>query len=72
MKYLSGSSAFFSATTPVTEDLTWVERLSPYAWAYSESPLESGLGWGIAAVWGVAIVFTGAAALALRSRDVTG
>ncbi|WP_300590651.1 hypothetical protein [Microbacterium sp.] len=53
-------------------DLAWVERLSPYSWAYSESPLESGFGWGIAAVWAVAIVFTGAAALALRSRDIAG
>tara|TARA_B100000949_G_scaffold196376_2_gene181996 strand:- start:891 stop:1688 length:798 start_codon:yes stop_codon:yes gene_type:complete len=55
-----------------SEDLAWVERLSPYSWAYSEAPLESGFSWGIAAVWGVAIVLTGAAALALRSRDVTG
>ena len=55
-----------------SEDLRWVERLSPYSWAYSEAPLESGFAWGIAAVWGVAILFTGAAALALRSRDVTG
>ncbi len=55
-----------------SEDLAWVERLSPYAWAYSQTPLESGFSWGIAAVWGTAIVIAGAAAFALRARDITG
>ncbi|WP_344072198.1 ABC transporter permease subunit [Microbacterium sediminicola] len=55
-----------------SEELTWVERLSPYAWAYSGAPLENGLTWGIAAVWGVSLALLAAAALALRSRDVTG
>lgn len=55
-----------------SDDLSWVERLSPYSWAYAHTPLESGLGWGIAAVWGAAMLLTGAAALTLRARDVSG
>lgn len=55
-----------------SDDLAWVETLSPYSWAYATSPLENGFSAGIGALWGLAIVFVAGAVLALRQRDITG
>lgn len=56
-----------------SNDLEWMNAVSPYAWVYRQSPLAEGVdAAGLALTWGLAIVFVVAAALALRSRDLRG
>lgn len=55
-----------------SDDLAWVEWISPYSWAYRDTPLETGLSWGIGAVWGLAVLLAALSALVLRRRDITG
>lgn len=55
-----------------SEDLAWVERLSPYSWAYAGEPLSEGFSWGILAVWALALALMAGAAAALRARDLSG
>ncbi|GAA1858169.1 ABC transporter permease subunit [Microbacterium koreense] len=55
-----------------SDDLAWVETLSPYSWAYATSPLETGFSGGIAVLWALALVFVTGAMVSLRQRDITG
>lgn len=56
-----------------SDDLEWLNALSPYAWVYRQSPLAEGVDpAGLALTWGVAVVFVAASAVALRSRDLRG
>jgi ABC-2 type transport system permease protein len=54
-------------------DLEWLNALSPYAWAYRQSPLAEGVdAGGLALTWGIALALAAASALALRARDLRG
>jgi ABC-2 type transport system permease protein len=56
-----------------SDDLEWLNALSPYAWAYRQSPLAEGVDpGGLALTWGLAVVFVAASAVALRARDLRG
>lgn len=56
-----------------SDDLEWLQRLSPYDWAYGGSPITEGWDVGGLALLGVsAVLATGIATLALQRRDVTG
>lgn len=56
-----------------SSDLEWLDALSPYAWAYRQSPLAEGVdAAGLALTWGLAAAFASASALALRARDLRG
>lgn len=54
-------------------DVEWLQRFSPYDWAYGGAPLLNGgdLG-GLALLWGIAILAIAGAVIALNRRDVTG
>ncbi|MDF0513460.1 ABC transporter permease subunit [Agromyces sp. H3Y2-19a] len=54
-------------------DADWVRAVSPYSWAYHESPLTEGADWGgLGLLWGISILFVAGATFALSRRDVTG
>lgn len=56
-----------------SDDLEWMNALSPYAWVYHRSPLAEGVHpGGLALTWGLALVCAAASALALRTRDLRG
>ena len=55
------------------EDGELLHSVSPYAWAYGESPLANGADWGgLALLWGTSVLFAALAALALNRRNITG
>ena len=52
-------------------DLQWLLNLSPYHWAYGNSPVANGADWGAAAwLWGISAALAGLSAVALQRRDV--
>lgn len=54
-----------------SDDLEWLNALSPYAWVYRQSPLAEGVEpGGLALTWGIALALAAASALALRARDL--
>ena len=54
-----------------SDDLEWLNAVSPYAWVYRQSPLAEGVDpGGLALTWGVALLLAAASALALRVRDL--
>ncbi|MGO2933578.1 ABC transporter permease subunit [Microbacterium sp.] len=54
-----------------SDDLEWLNAVSPYAWVYRQSPLAEGVDTGgLALTWGVALLLAAASALALRARDL--
>lgn len=56
-----------------SDDLEWLNALSPYAWVYRQSPLADGVdAGGLALTWGIALALAAASALALRARDLRG
>ncbi|MGB3374403.1 MAG: ABC transporter permease subunit [Microbacterium sp.] len=56
-----------------SDDLEWLNALSPYAWVYRQSPLAEGVDiGGLVLTWGVALVLAAASALVLRLRDLRG
>jgi len=56
-----------------SDDLDWLNALSPYAWVYRQSPLAEGVDLGgLALTWGLAVAFALASAFALRARDLRG
>jgi len=56
-----------------SDDLDWVRRFSPYAWAYGGEPLRNGYDWtGLALLWGGSIVLVGVGTWALSRRDILG
>ncbi|OAN42636.1 ABC transporter permease subunit [Microbacterium sp. H83] len=56
-----------------SDDLDWLNALSPYAWVYRQSPLAEGVdAGGLALTWGLALLLAAGSALALRARDLRG
>lgn len=56
-----------------SDDLEWLNALSPYAWAFRQSPLAEGVDLGgLALTWAIGLVLAAASALALRARDLRG
>ncbi|MDT0157688.1 ABC transporter permease subunit [Microbacterium sp. ARD32] len=56
-----------------SDDLEWLNALSPYAWVFRQSPLAEGIDvGGLVLTWAIALVLAAASALALRSRDLRG
>jgi ABC-2 type transport system permease protein len=56
-----------------SDDLEWLNALSPYAWVFRQSPLAEGVeAGGLALTWAVGLVLAAASALALRARDLRG
>lgn len=56
-----------------SDDLDWLNALSPYAWVFRQSPLSEGVdAAGLALTWGIGLVLAAASALALRARDLRG
>ncbi|MGO2684607.1 MAG: ABC transporter permease subunit [Microbacterium sp.] len=54
-----------------SDDLEWLNAVSPYAWVYRQSPLAEGVDTGgLALTWSVALLLAAASALALRARDL--
>jgi ABC-2 type transport system permease protein len=56
-----------------SEDLEWLDALSPYAWVFAQSPLEDGVDVsGLALTWTFGVVLVAASAFVLRIRDLRG
>ncbi|GAB3597823.1 ABC transporter permease subunit [Microbacterium tumbae] len=56
-----------------SDNLEWLNVLSPYAWVYHRSPLADGVDLrGLALAWGLGLVLAATSALALRARDLRG
>lgn len=56
-----------------SDDLEWLNALSPYAWVFRQSPLAEGVDVrGLALTWGIGLALAAASALALRARDLRG
>ena len=61
----------FNAVGRQSSDVEWLLNLSPYHWAYGNSPVTNGADWGVAAwLWGISAALAVLSALALRRRDV--
>ncbi|MBG6180542.1 ABC transporter permease subunit [Arthrobacter sp. CAN_A1] len=64
-------SYVFNAVGRQSPDLGWLLNLSPYHWAYGNSPVANGADWSAAAwLWGIAVALAGLSAVALHRRDV--
>lgn len=54
-------------------DSDGLRAVSPYSWAYHESPLTAGADWGgLGLLWGISILCVAGAMFVLNRRDVTG
>lgn len=63
----------FQAVAKQSDDLEWLNALSPYAWVYHQPPLKDGVEvGGLLLVWGIAAALALASALALSRRDLRG
>jgi ABC-2 type transport system permease protein len=63
----------FQAVAKQSDDLEWLNAVSPYAWVYRQPPLSEGVDLGgLAVTWGLGLLFAAASALVLRRRDITG
>lgn len=63
----------FQAVARQSDDLEWLNALSPYAWVYRQPPLKDGVdAGGLLLVWGVAVALAVASAFALSRRDLRG
>ncbi|MDJ0321209.1 ABC transporter permease subunit [Pseudarthrobacter sp. PS3-L1] len=52
-------------------DLAWLLDVSPYTWAYANSPLANGANWAaVGWLWGISGALVAVAAIALEQRDV--
>jgi len=62
-----------NAVSNQSDDLDWLHRFSPYAWAFHESPLVNGADRaGLALLYGLSLLFAAVAVVALRRRDIAG
>lgn len=62
-----------NAVSRSNKDLQWLESISPYHWAFGNTPLTNGFDWGaLAMLWGGSAVLIAIALLGLRRRDVLG
>lgn len=63
----------FQAVAKQSEDLEWLNALSPYAWVYRQPPLRDGVDVpALLLTWGLAVVLAAASAFALARRDLRG
>jgi ABC-2 type transport system permease protein len=63
----------FNAIANQSADAEALHTVSPYAWAYRNTPLLDGVDWGgLGLLWGLGAVLVAVAALALRRRDIIG
>lgn len=61
----------FNAVGRQSPDVEWLLNLSPYHWAYGNSPVANGADWGAAAwLWVISATLVLLSAVSLRSRDV--
>ncbi|NQD87150.1 ABC transporter permease subunit [Paenarthrobacter sp. CM16] len=61
----------FNAVGRQSPDVEWLLNLSPYHWAYGNSPVANGADWGaVAGLFGISAAFIVLGSLALRQRDV--
>ena len=61
----------FNAVGRQSQDVEWLLDISPYHWAYGNSPVVNGADWAAAAwLWGLSAALVAIAALALQRRDV--
>jgi ABC-2 type transport system permease protein len=61
----------FNAVGRQTKDVEWLLGLSPYHWAYGNSPVSGGADWSAAGwLWGISAVLVLLSAAALDRRDV--
>ena len=61
----------FNAVGRQSKDVEWLLNLSPYHWAYGNSPVSNGADWPAAAwLWGISAALVALAAAALERRDV--
>ncbi|MBE6481190.1 MAG: ABC transporter permease [Actinomyces ruminicola] len=60
-----------NAVATMAADLDWMRRLSPYHWAFGNSPLSNGWDWGgLALLWGLSALLAAVACVALSRRDI--
>ncbi|WP_193597520.1 ABC transporter permease subunit [Microbacterium sp. YJN-G] len=63
----------FQAVAKQSEDLEWLNALSPYAWVYRQPPLRDGVDVpALLLTWGIAVALAAASAFALARRDLRG
>ena len=61
----------FNAVGRQSKDVEWLLNLSPYHWAYGNSPVSNGADWPAAAwLWAISAALVALAAVALERRDV--
>ncbi len=61
----------FNAVGRQSPDVEWLLNLSPYHWAYGNSPVANGADWGAAAgLYGISAALIVLGAVALQQRDV--
>jgi ABC-2 type transport system permease protein len=61
----------FNAVGRQSKEVEWLLELSPYHWAYGNSPVANGADWAAAAwLWGISAALVALAAVALERRDV--
>lgn len=61
-----------NAVANQSSDLDWLHAFSPYAWAFGNSPLSTGVDWGgLGLLYGLSAVLLTVAVLALNRRDIT-
>ncbi|MHC6221977.1 ABC transporter permease subunit [Arthrobacter sp. MMS24-S77] len=61
----------FNAVGRQSPDLNWLLNLSPYHWAYGNSPVTNGADWAAAGwLWGISAGLVLLSAVALQRRDV--
>lgn len=62
-----------NAVGKLIDDLEWLHSLSPYTWAWAESPLKNGLdGAGFSGLIALSVVALAVALVGFARRDVTG
>jgi ABC-2 type transport system permease protein len=68
---VAGLGYVFNAVGRQSKDVEWLLNLSPYHWAYGNSPVSNGADWPAAAwLWGISAALVALAAVALERRDV--
>ncbi|HEY9355495.1 MAG TPA: ABC transporter permease, partial [Arthrobacter sp.] len=61
----------FNAVGRQSADVEWLLNLSPYHWAYGNSPVANGADWAAAGwLWGISAGLVVLAAFAVNRRDV--
>jgi ABC-2 type transport system permease protein len=61
----------FNAVGRQSPDVEWLLNLSPYHWAYGNSPVANGADWAAAGwIWGISAALVAVAAFAVDRRDV--